>query len=78
VTSPRIEHRRGGAGRALVAAGEAWAGARGCTEMASDREVANEASGAFHERPGYAEAIRIVCYRKALEPAQAAAREAES
>ena len=60
------EHRESGVGRELVAAGEEWARALGCTEMASDREIANDASGAFHEAVGYEEAERIVCYRKSL------------
>ena len=58
--------RMGGVGRALVSAGEAWARDRGCAEMASDRELSNEASGAFHESLGYAETVRMVCYRKGL------------
>jgi aminoglycoside 6'-N-acetyltransferase I len=56
-----------GVGRALVAAGEAWALALGCTEMASDRELTNEASGAFHEALGYRETVRLVAYRKSLQ-----------
>ena len=60
------EHRESGVGRELVAAGEEWARALGCTEMASDREIANDASGAFHEAVGYEEADQIVCYRKDL------------
>jgi aminoglycoside 6'-N-acetyltransferase I len=58
--------RAGGVGRALVAAGEDWARQRGCREMASDRALDNDASGAFHEAIGFAEAGRIVCYRKEL------------
>jgi aminoglycoside 6'-N-acetyltransferase I len=58
--------RTGGIGRALVEAGESWARARGCTEMASDRSLENEASGAFHVAIGYDEVQRIVCYRKDL------------
>jgi aminoglycoside 6'-N-acetyltransferase I len=62
-----IDGERGrGVGRALVAAGEQWARAKGCTEMASDRELANEASGLFHEALGYEEVERIVCFRKVL------------
>lgn len=60
------EQRVRGVGRALVAAGEAWARARGCTEMGSDRELENEVSGAFHEAVGYEETVRMVCYRKSL------------
>lgn len=61
-------HRATGVGRALVDAGERWARDLGCTEMASDRELNNERSGAFHEALGYQEAVRLVCYRKALTP----------
>lgn len=60
------DDRLGGVGRALVAAGEAWARERGCTEMASDRVLSNEASGAFHESLGYVETVRMACYRKEL------------
>lgn len=62
------EQRARGIGRALVGAGEAWARARGCTEMASDRELSNMPSGRFHESVGYEETARIVCYRKSLRP----------
>lgn len=58
--------RRDGVGRLLNEAGEAWARSKGCTEMASDRALANEPSGRFHERIGYVETERVVCYRKAL------------
>ena len=62
-----VDSERGrGVGRALVTAGEQWARAKGCTEMASDRELANEASGLFHQALGYEEVERIVCFRKAL------------
>lgn len=60
------ELRLSGVGRALVAAGEEWARSLGCTEMASDRELGNDPSGAFHEAVGYEETVRIVCYRKSL------------
>jgi len=60
------EHRRAGIARLLAAAGEYWAVSRGCTEMASDRDLANEASGAFHDAVGYREAARSVCYIKPI------------
>lgn len=60
------EHRASGCGRGLVDAAEAWARSLGCTEMASDRDLANDASGAFHLAVGFAETTRIVCYRKSL------------
>jgi aminoglycoside 6'-N-acetyltransferase I len=58
--------RRAGVGRALVEAAESWARSRGCSEMASDRALANEASGGFHVAVGFEEVNRIVCYRKDL------------
>lgn len=58
--------RGGGIGRALVAAAEGWARGKGCTQMASDRELENEASGVFHQALGYQEVERIVCFRKSL------------
>ena len=60
------EARRHGVGRALVAAGEAWARGKGCREMASDRDLDNEASGHFHEASGFTEVVRAVHYRKVL------------
>lgn len=59
-------HRRRRVGERLVRAGEAWARALGCTEMASDRELDNVESGRFHEAVGYGEVERIVCYRRSL------------
>lgn len=58
--------RREGYARALVTACEAWARARGCTELASDRALDDEESGAFHLDIGFEETNRIVCYRKPL------------
>jgi len=59
-------HRARGVGSALVEAAEQWARGRGCTEMASDRELQNEGSGIFHAAVGYQEVERIVCFRKPL------------
>src|SRR5258708_5557544 len=50
------ELRRQGIGRKLVAAAEPWARSRGCGEMASDAEVANETSVAAHTGLGHTEA----------------------
>lgn len=58
--------RESGVGRALVRGVEAWARGLGCSEMASDREITNEASGAFHLAVGFEEAVRMVTYRKDL------------
>lgn len=60
--------RRRGVGRALVRAGEAWARARGCRELASDALLENDASQRAHEALGFGEVERAVHYRKALGP----------
>src|SRR5688572_14118799 len=57
------EHRRSGVGRALMAAGVAWARARGCTEFASDALLENELSHAAHKALGFEETCRIVCFK---------------
>lgn len=62
----RPEFRRRGCARTLLAACERWAGAKGCTEFASDCELDNDASLAFHLRMGFAEANRIICFTKRL------------
>jgi aminoglycoside 6'-N-acetyltransferase I len=58
--------RRRGIGRALVAAAEDWARARGCTEFGSDTALDNEAGQAAHRALGFEQVGRAVCYRKAL------------
>ena len=58
--------RKQGAGRALVQAAEAWARAKGCTEMASDCELENTTSLQAHLRLGYSETLRIIQFRKSL------------
>ena len=58
--------RRKGVGRRLLAACEAWAKERGCTEFASDCELENAESLRFHLRAGFGEANRIICFRKDL------------
>lgn len=58
--------RRAGWGRALVAAVEDRARARGAVELASDAQLENAVSHAAHRRLGFDEVERIVCYRKPL------------
>jgi aminoglycoside 6'-N-acetyltransferase I len=62
--------RRHGYGRALLAAAEEWARARGYCEMASDAQFSNTVSHAAHQRAGYAEVDRVVQFRKALSGPQ--------
>lgn len=58
--------RGNGYGGALVAAAEEWARARGCTEMASDTAIGNDASIQAHKALGYREVERLVAFRKEL------------
>jgi aminoglycoside 6'-N-acetyltransferase I len=58
--------RRRGVGAALMRAAEDWARARGLREIASDCDLDNEASLRAHEALGFAEAVRVICLRKAL------------
>jgi len=60
--------RRAGYGRALLAAAEEWARARGYTEMASDALLDNVVSHRAHEASGYQEVERAVRFRKPLYP----------
>jgi aminoglycoside 6'-N-acetyltransferase I len=61
------EHLRGQKlGRDLVQAAEVWARERGCTEMASDTWLDNEAGIRAHLRLGYEEADRLVHFVKRL------------
>ena len=61
------EHLRGQKlGRELILAAEHWAREKGCTEMASDTWLENEASITAHLRLGYAEVERLVHFAKRL------------
>jgi aminoglycoside 6'-N-acetyltransferase I len=55
--------RRQGIARRLVAAAMDWARARGRRELASDAQLANTTSQAFHRALGFAETERLVTYR---------------
>ena len=59
--------RRGGVGRALVEATEAWARSKGCRQMASDAELWNGISQQAHGALGYEETGRLVVFKKDLE-----------
>ncbi len=62
----RPAYRHSGLGRALLKKGEAWARRHGCTEFGSDVEWHNGDSRHFHERCGFREANRVICYIKPL------------
>lgn len=53
-------------GRDLVHTAEQWAREKGCTEMASDTWLENEASIAAHLKLGYYEVERLVHFVKRL------------
>ena len=62
--APSCRHR--GFAAALLRACEAWAKEMGCAEFASDCELTNPDSFAFHKSMGFAEANRIICFTKKL------------
>jgi len=59
-------HRSQGYAKQLLAKCEEWAKEKGCVEFASDCELDNDASLAFHLKMGFAEANRIICFTKEL------------
>ena len=61
------EHMRGQKlGKEMVRVAENWAREKGCTEMASDTWLENQASIAAHLKMGYDEAERLVHFVKRL------------
>ncbi len=60
------QHRQNGYARRLVEACEQWAKEQGCTEFASDCELINTQSLAFHLSCGFQEVNRIVCFTKQI------------
>lgn len=59
-------YRNRGYAAMLLAACEQWAREQGCKEFASDCELDNSQSIAFHLHSGFAEANRIICFTKKL------------
>lgn len=58
------EYRHQGFARELLAQCENWAKQKGCSKFASDCEIANDSSREFHLATGFAEANRIICFKK--------------
>ncbi len=58
------EFRQQGTARALVQACEEWAKMRGCRQLASDCELNNSGSLAWHLRAGFTETNRVICFVK--------------
>ena len=59
-------HRSSGVARALLSACEDWAKSVGCTEFASDCEIDNHASLAWHLKNGFEEMGRTIWFAKRL------------
>ena len=60
--------QRGGLGRAIMDAAEAWVAARGLWKLQLLIRADNEGVRQFYERLGYRD-TRSVCFQKVLEPA---------
>lgn len=63
-TKPEMRGR--GVGAALIHKAEEWAIENNCQELASDTEIDNTAAAKAHERTGFSETGRIVCFKKDL------------
>lgn len=63
----RQAYRKQGYAARLLQACEDWAREKGCKEFASDCELSNDASLAFHLNVGFTEANRIICFCKNIE-----------
>ncbi|EST12582.1 aminoglycoside 6'-N-acetyltransferase [Sporolactobacillus laevolacticus] len=61
------EFRMLGLAKKLIAAGEEWAKAKGCRQMGSDTELANQSSLNFHIQTGFSEANRIISFIKDIK-----------
>ena len=62
----RKEYRKNGYAHELLKKCEVWAKETGCLEFASDCELTNVESLAFHFKMGFIEANRIICFTKQL------------
>lgn len=59
-------YRNKGYAKELLKQCEAWAKDMGCTEFASDCELDNTGSLAFHLKMGFEEVNRVICFTKRL------------
>ncbi len=59
-------YRNKGYAKELLKQCEVWAKNMGCTEFASDCELDNTGSLAFHLKMGFEEANRVICFSKKL------------
>lgn len=61
------DYRQKGLGQMLVTRAEQWAVQHGFKQLCSDVEIENQLSIRFHEKAGFTEAARIVCFVKNLD-----------
>ncbi len=61
------KYRKNGYAAELLSECEKWAKEKGCAEFASDCELDNADSFAFHISLGFEEVNRIICFRKDLQ-----------
>ncbi len=60
-------YQKKGIARTLIEFAKAWAKNNGCQELASDAELTNTESIAFHKKIGFEEKKRIVCFAMKVE-----------
>lgn len=60
------DYRKKSYAKTLLKQCEVWAKDMGCTEFASDCELENTGSLAFHLKMGFEEANRVICFTKKL------------
>lgn len=65
------DRRRSGIARRLCSAVERWGREHGCSEFASDAELANKAAQTMHRALGFTETERVVFYRRSIDPGPA-------
>lgn len=61
------DYRQRHIARKLISEGEGWAKSKGCTQIASDVELYNTISQKVHQKTGFKEVNRLVCYVKSIE-----------
>ncbi|MFY0698813.1 MAG: GNAT family N-acetyltransferase [Balneola sp.] len=60
-------YRKNGVASELIQRAEQWAEEKGSSQLASDVEINNEKSIRFHNKSGFQEENRIVCFIKDLK-----------
>lgn len=60
------KYRHKGYAKELLDSAISYAKEKGCTEFASDCDIDNDASHAFHLSMGFSEANRIICFAKKI------------